>query len=86
MAATTGEHAIRQCHRRVNDATVRAQPGGGVPAVSFDKLPAAPRLFVFEKSSELRPAGVGNRAGQPVIVQHPCHVQIFDDEPVVGLD
>ncbi len=50
------------------------------------KRAAAPSLFVAQDAGELGPAGIRDGAGQAVVGQHPGHVQVFDDEPVVGLD
>jgi len=43
-------------------------------------------LFVAHHPGELCPASIGDRAGQSAISQHACHIQVFDDDPVVGLD
>ncbi|OBB92803.1 hypothetical protein A5779_21665 [Mycolicibacterium peregrinum] len=49
-------------------------------------MAASPGLFVLEQAGELGPPGVGYGSGQPTIAQHPCHVQVLDDELVVVLD
>ncbi|KLO27800.1 hypothetical protein ABW16_14505 [Mycolicibacter heraklionensis] len=40
----------------------------------------------MQLAGELSPARVSDSAGESAIGQHPRGVQIFDDEPVVGLD
>src|SRR5690625_991456 len=64
----------------------RAELALGIPAVGFYDLAAAPGLFVVQLAVELGPAGIGDGAGQPVIAQHPVHMQVLDDEAVVSLD
>jgi hypothetical protein len=46
----------------------------------------APCLLVVQLAGELGPPCVRYRTGEPVVGQHPSHMQILDDEPVVGLD
>jgi hypothetical protein len=43
-------------------------------------------LLVLDEPGELSPPGIGDRAGQAVVGQHPGHIQVLDDDPVVGLD
>jgi len=43
-------------------------------------------LFVAQQAGELGPASVANGSGQAAVGQHPGHVEVLDDEPVVGLD
>ena len=59
---------------------------GRVPAVGFDELAGAPRLLVVQEACKFGPASIGDSSGQPVVGQHPGHVQVLDDEPVVGFD
>jgi hypothetical protein len=56
------------------------------PALHTGGLPATPALFVGQDACELAPGGVADRPGEPVVGQHPCHIEVFDREPVVGLD
>ena len=47
---------------------------------------AAPGLFVAQLAGELGPARIGDGAGEVMVGQHSGHVQVFEVEPVVGLD
>ena len=58
----------------------------GYQRSAIDELAAAPGLLVAQQAGELGPAGIGDGSGQPVVGQHPGHVEVLDDEPVVGLD
>ncbi len=49
-------------------------------------MAAPPGLLVAQQPGELCPPGIGDRPGNAMVGQHPSNVQIFDDEPVVGLD
>jgi hypothetical protein len=39
-----------------------------------------------QQPGELRPPSIRDRPSEAMVGQHPRDVQIFDDEPVVGLD
>src|SRR5437016_11117509 len=48
----------------------RARLGGRVPAVDHDQLASGAFALVLQLASELAPAAVGDRAGQPAIADH----------------
>ncbi len=86
ISATTSEHAVSQRQVVVDGPACRAQLARWVPAVSSQYLAAAPRLFVAQQPGELGPPGIRDRRSEAVVAQHPGHVEVFDDEPVVSLD
>ena len=57
-----------------------------MPPVSDQERAAAPGLFVAQQPGELGPARIRDGSGQAMVGQHPGHIQVFDDEPVVSLD
>ncbi len=86
MVVCAGEHPIGQGQVGATVSADRAELAGWVPTIGFDELAEAPRLLVLQQACEFRPAGIGDSSGQPMVGQHPGHVQVFDNETVVGLD
>jgi hypothetical protein len=86
VSAHTGEHPIGQCQVATDDPACRAEFARRVPAISYDEFSSAPGLLVAQQLRELDPARVRDRARQSPVAQHPGHIQVFDHEPVVGLD
>ena len=84
--AAAGEYPIGQPQTGVDGPALWAELAGGVPAVGDQDGAAAPSLFVAQQAGELGPAGIRDGAGQARVGQHPGHVQVLDDEPVVGPD
>jgi hypothetical protein len=62
------------------------ESAGGVPAISDDKFSAAPGLLVLKETDEFGPPRVGDGASKSTIGEHPVHVEILDDEPIVSFD
>jgi hypothetical protein len=88
------DHAARRAHipplgqaqlgfrRTASRADLRA----GEPAVRHDQPHPGPLGFVAELAADLRPAGPGDVPGQPLVAQHPGHVQVLDHDHVVLAD
>jgi hypothetical protein len=86
MSAGAGEHAVSQGEVVADVAALAAELAGWIPAVGDDHLAIAPGLFVVQQPGVFCPPGIRDRPGEAMVGQHPRDVQIFDDEPVVGLD
>ncbi|BDU09028.1 hypothetical protein FMUBM48_52910 [Nocardia cyriacigeorgica] len=43
-------------------------------------------MLVSQHASEFTPGSVADCPGKATVSQHPGHIQVFDDDPVVGLD
>jgi len=86
MSTAAGEYPIGQRQIAVDVTAGRAQLARRIPTLSREELAAAPGLFVAQQPGELGPTRIGNSAGQTMVARHPRYVQVFDDEPVVGLD
>ena len=80
------ERAIGQCQIATDGTADRTDLARREPAIRDNQFAAAPGLFIAQLAGELGPASVGDGSGQSTVGQHPRHVQVFDDESVVGLD
>jgi hypothetical protein len=86
VSAAAGEQPVGKRQIASDGTALRAELARRVPTVSDHELASVPALFVAQQPRELAPAGIGNRAGETMVAQHPGHVEIFDHKPVVGLD
>ena len=83
--AATGRLPVGEPQIVVDDTALQAQRRW-VPAVSDHDPAVPPLLLVAQLPSELGLARIRDRLSQVVFAQHAGHVEVFDDEPVVGLD
>jgi hypothetical protein len=58
----------------------------GVPAVDNLDCTAPPSLFVAQLAGELAPARIADGLREPAVSHHASHVEILDNQPVVGLN
>ena len=71
----------------VLEATISAHLRGGVEPVHREENASAPEGLVLQLSSEFTPRGVRNVTGETVILHHPTHVEILnEDDPVLFCD
>ena len=64
--------------------TRRAGLGRRVPPVGDDQAHTGVRCLVVELAAQLRHPQPGDRAGEAAVADHPGHVQVLDDDRVVG--
>jgi hypothetical protein len=86
MPACAGEDAIGQLQVGIAATADRAELARRVPAVGSFNFAAAPGVFVAQLAGEFGPGRVTDGLSEPMVSQHPGHVEVFEDEPVVGLD
>jgi hypothetical protein len=86
MPIRADEDAIRQCQLEVAGTADRAELAGGVPAVDNLDCTAPPSLFVAQLAGELAPARIADGLREPAVSHHASHVEILDNQPVVGLN
>jgi len=86
MSVRTGEESIRQCQFVVACLAYRTYPARWIPAIRHCNHAVTPSLLVVDQPGELPPSGIRNSSGESVVRHHAGDVQIFEDEPVVGLD
>jgi hypothetical protein len=54
--------------------------------MGHDQCPLITDALIGELSTNLSPSHIANRLGQAMILHHPGHMEIFDDDRLVGLD
>jgi hypothetical protein len=85
-AAAADKDPLTEAEVLVVPAAARTGLARRKPAVSDQQLPAPPALFVGHLAAQFGPASVSNRTRQVAVEHHASHVQVFHDQPIVGLD
>ena len=85
-AAGTAKDPLGQPHLSSDIAAHRANLGGCKPAVADDQLGAEPRCLVGELAGELGPGDITDGTGQTPVGDEVGNGEVFQTEPVVGLD
>ena len=71
----------------VLESAISARLGGGVESVHCKENASAPLRLVLKLTTEFTPRGVRNVTGETVILHHPAHIEIFEeDDPVLFCD
>ena len=69
------------------ESAISTRLRGGVEPVHCEENPYAPQGFVFELPPKFTPRGVRDVTGEAVILHHPAHVEVFDeDDPEFSCD
>jgi hypothetical protein len=69
----------------LDNSAARTGLGRRKPAVTDDQLGAQPGRLIAELATELRPGGIGDRAGEVLVADEVGNGEVFDDQPAVGL-
>jgi hypothetical protein len=85
-ATVAAKGPLGQPHSLLEGPAARTTLGRWEPAVGDQHLPAPPHLLVVELAGELRPAGIGDGAGQVLVADEVGDGEVFQAQPVVGLD
>jgi hypothetical protein len=84
--AATVELPLGQPHLLLDQPAARAGLGGWEPAVTGDQLGPEPGRLVAKLAGEFGPGGVTDGAGQVPVGHEVGDGEVFQTEPVVGLD
>jgi hypothetical protein len=85
-AGVAAKDALGQSQVLVDPPAPRAGLGGCKPSVRHHQLGAEPCRLVAELAGELSPSGVSDGAGQVAVGQQIGHGEVFQAQPIVGLD
>jgi hypothetical protein len=85
-AAVAAEHPLSQPDSRLDSPATRTGLGGWKPPVTDDQFTPEPGCLVAELAGELGPSGVANSAGEMPVGHEVGDGEVFQAEPVVGLD
>nr|WP_169814432.1 hypothetical protein [Nocardia pseudovaccinii] len=86
VTAVAGEDPIRQRQYAIASSATRTHATGRKPAIREQYLSAAPLLFIAHQAGELTPSGIADGTGKMPIGQHSGGIEVFQDQPVVGID
>jgi hypothetical protein len=86
--AATGaaKDPLGQPHLLLDRSAPRARLGGRKPAITDNQLGSEPRRLVGELPGQLGPSGIADSAGQAPVGHEIGDGEVFQTEPVVGLD
>ena len=85
LGLATGTRPDTNVERKTlnNEPTTVARFAAREEAVDLQKDAAVPLGLVRQEREQHAPCGIGNNAGKLVVLEHPQHVQILDDDHLV---
>ena len=83
---TTAEGSLGQSDRLAQHLALRAGLGGREPTVASDQFSSKPGCLVAELAAKLRPGGITDCAGEPLVPGEVGDGEVLDGQPGVGLD
>ena len=79
----TGPFAVTEAQVLIDEAALSAPPGRRKEAINLNQTTAVPLTLVRQLPDELAPSRIRDGLGEPMIGEHPLHVQAFGVDGLV---